>query len=41
MKDERLLEMRVFKAVVEAGGFTAAANLPGVRQPFVTIDCVS
>ncbi len=36
MKDERLLEMRVFKAVVEAGGFTAAANLLGVSQPFVS-----
>jgi DNA-binding transcriptional LysR family regulator len=36
MKDERLLEMRVFKAVVEAGGFTAAANFLGVSQPFVS-----
>lgn len=36
MKDERLLEMRVFKAVVEAGGFTAAANMLGVSQPFVS-----
>ena len=36
MKDDRLLEMRVFKAVVEAGGFTAAANLLGVGQPFVS-----
>lgn len=36
MKDDRLLEMRVFKAVVEAGGFTAAANLLGVSQPFVS-----
>src|SRR6476620_8317467 len=36
MKDERLIEMRVFKAVVEAGGFTAAANLLGVSQPFVS-----
>lgn len=36
MRDERLLEMRVFKAVVEAGGFTAAANLLGVSQPFVS-----
>ncbi len=36
MKDERLLEMRVFKAVVEAGGFTAAAHLLGVSQPFVS-----
>lgn len=36
MKDERLLEMRVSKAVVEAGGFTAAANLLNVSQPFVS-----
>ena len=36
MKDDRLLEMRVFKAVVESGGFTAAANLIGVSQPFVS-----
>lgn len=36
MKDERLLEMRVFKAVVEAGGFTAAANLLGISQPFAS-----
>jgi DNA-binding transcriptional LysR family regulator len=36
MKDESLLEMRVFKAVVEDGGFTAAANMLGVSQPFVS-----
>ncbi|WP_418316073.1 LysR family transcriptional regulator [Piscinibacter sakaiensis] len=36
MKDDRLLEMRVFKAVCEAGGFTAAAHLLGVSQPFVS-----
>jgi DNA-binding transcriptional LysR family regulator len=36
MKDDRLLEMRVFKAVVETGGFTAAANLLGVSRPFVS-----
>ena len=36
MKDERLLEMRVFKSVVEAGGFTAAAHALGVSQPFVS-----
>jgi DNA-binding transcriptional LysR family regulator len=36
MKDDRLLEMRVFKAVVESGGFTAAANLLNVSQPFVS-----
>lgn len=28
--------MRVFKAVVEAGGFTAAANFLNVSQPFVS-----
>jgi DNA-binding transcriptional LysR family regulator len=36
MKDERLLEMRVFKAVVDAGGFTAAAHVLGTSQPFVS-----
>lgn len=36
MKDERLLEMRVFKTVVETGGFTAAANVLNVSQPFVS-----
>jgi DNA-binding transcriptional LysR family regulator len=36
MKDDRLLEMRVFKAVVESGGFTAAAHALGVSQPFVS-----
>lgn len=36
MKDDRLLEMRVFKAVVEAGGFTAASHALGVSQPFVS-----
>ncbi len=36
MKDNRLLEMRVFRAVAEAGGFTAAAHLLGVSQPFVS-----
>jgi DNA-binding transcriptional LysR family regulator len=36
MKDDRLLEMRVFKAVVECGGFTAAAQLLHVSQPFVS-----
>ena len=36
MKDDRLLEMRIFKAVVEAGGFTAAANSLGVSQSFVS-----
>jgi DNA-binding transcriptional LysR family regulator len=36
VKDDRLLEMRVFKAVVDAGGFTAAAHVLGVSQPFVS-----
>lgn len=36
MKDNRLIEMRVFKAVVESGSFTAAAHLLGVSQPFVS-----
>ena len=40
MKDERLLEMRVFKAVVDAGGFTAAARLLGISQPFAS-QCVT
>ena len=36
MKDSRLVEMRVFKAVAESGGFTSAAHLLGVSQPFVS-----
>ncbi|GAA5235307.1 LysR family transcriptional regulator [Verticiella sediminum] len=36
MKDDRLLEMRVFRAVVEHGGFTAAARVLDVSQPFVS-----
>lgn len=36
MKDERLLEMRVFVAVTEAGGFTPAAHGLGASQPFVS-----
>lgn len=36
MKDDRLVEMRVFRAVVEAGGFTPAAHALGVSQPFVS-----
>lgn len=36
MKDERLIEMRVFKAVAELGGFTAAAQALAATQPFVS-----
>lgn len=36
MKDDRLLEMRVYQAVVVTGGFTAAAHSLGVSQPFVS-----
>lgn len=36
MKDERLVEMRVFQAVVDAGSFTGAAHSLGVSQPFVS-----
>ena len=36
MKDDRLIEMRVFKAVVESGSFTGAAHALGVSQPFVS-----
>lgn len=36
MKDDRLVAMRVFQTVVEAGGFTAAAQALGVSQPFVS-----
>ena len=36
MKDDRLIEMRVFRAVVEAGSFTGAAHVLGVSQPFIS-----
>jgi DNA-binding transcriptional LysR family regulator len=36
MKDDRLVEMRVFTAVVEAGSFTGAAHALGVSQPFIS-----
>lgn len=36
LKDNRLLEMRIFQAVVDGGGFSAAAELLGVSQPFVS-----
>lgn len=37
MKDDRLVEMRVFKAVAESGSFTAAAQRLGLSQPFVSL----
>ncbi|WP_349367765.1 LysR family transcriptional regulator [Salinarimonas sp.] len=36
MRDDRLVEMRVFQALVATGGFGAAANALGVSQPFVS-----
>lgn len=36
MKDDRLVEMRVFRAVVETGGFSSAARVLGASQPFVS-----
>lgn len=36
LKDNRLVEMRVFKAVAETGGFTTAANRLSVSQPYVS-----
>lgn len=36
MKDNKLMEMRVFKLVVDTGGFTAAAHALGSSQPFVS-----
>lgn len=36
MKDDRLIEMRVFRAVVEAGSFTGAAHSLCTSQPFVS-----
>lgn len=36
MKDDRLLEMRVFSAVIDAGGFTAASYVLDVSQSFVS-----
>ncbi|BDW86388.1 LysR family transcriptional regulator [Roseicyclus marinus] len=36
MRDDRLVEMRVFRAVVESGGFSTAARLLGASQPFVS-----
>ncbi|WP_197911724.1 LysR family transcriptional regulator [Kineobactrum salinum] len=36
MRDNRLIEMRVFKAVAEFGSFTEAAHTLSVTQPFVS-----
>jgi DNA-binding transcriptional LysR family regulator len=36
MKDERLSDMRIFKAVAETGGFTAAALALDLQQPYVS-----
>lgn len=36
MKDDRLVEMRIFKAVAETGGFTSAAHLLCISQPVVS-----
>ncbi|WP_283179056.1 LysR family transcriptional regulator [Gemmobacter sp. 24YEA27] len=36
LKDNRLLEMRVVRAIVEAGGFSAAARQLGVSQAFIS-----
>ncbi|PWJ16947.1 LysR family transcriptional regulator [Jannaschia seohaensis] len=36
MKDDRLVEMRIFRAVVETGSFSSAAHALGVSQPFVS-----
>lgn len=36
MKDDRLIELKVFKAVVDLGSFTAAAHHFSVSQPYVS-----
>lgn len=36
MKDERLIEMKIFKAVVDLNGFTAAAHHFSVSQPYIS-----
>lgn len=36
MRDDRLTEMRIFKAVAETGGFTAAALALDIQQPYVS-----
>ena len=36
MKDDRLVEMRVLRAVVDTGGFSSAARALGTSQPFVS-----
>ncbi|MDO9418393.1 LysR family transcriptional regulator [Pararhizobium sp.] len=36
MKDNRLLEMRVFRSVIDGGGFTAASHILGVSQSSIS-----
>jgi DNA-binding transcriptional LysR family regulator len=36
MSDDRLTEMRIFKAVAETGGFTAAGLTLDIQQPYVS-----
>lgn len=36
MRDDRLVEMQVFRSLVETGGFSAAARVLGASQPFVS-----
>ncbi|MDG3041778.1 LysR family transcriptional regulator [Roseicyclus marinus] len=36
MRDDRLVEMRVFRALVESGSFSSAARVLGASQPFVS-----
>jgi DNA-binding transcriptional LysR family regulator len=36
MRDDRLTEMRIFKAVAETGGFTAAGLTLDIQQPYVS-----
>jgi len=36
MKDDRLIEMQVFKAVADHGGFTAASHALDASQPFIS-----
>ncbi len=36
MRDDRLIEMRVMRAIIENNGFTAAAHALNVSQPFIS-----